>query len=181
MSFKTEDCKNFLVAEYPDTKFNDWTRTRKYKTANGIARDFKNKQTGATVTVYERVGLFLDEEKYKSGIATAVTRSGTTIPNAHEWGFQVAIDPDGDKTNNEEWFYEFAPTDKNRWGNFDVEDFEKFEIEIHKLGFYGEAEFTFSSKLPPAKGIELLKSHGFICFNDDKNYEPSDDDFILYK
>lgn len=44
MPYTTDDCKNFLVANFIGTKKSDWKRTKKYKDTNGaVCRDFVNR------------------------------------------------------------------------------------------------------------------------------------------
>lgn len=42
MTYTTDDCKEFLIKQYPETKKSDWKRVRKYKDRFGVVcRDFK--------------------------------------------------------------------------------------------------------------------------------------------
>jgi hypothetical protein len=48
----TDDCKDFLMSTYPDSKRNQWKRVSKYKDANGnVCRDFNNPSVGDVTLV----------------------------------------------------------------------------------------------------------------------------------
>lgn len=54
MSYTTDDCKDFLVTHFSNSKKSEWKRVSKYKDANGaVCRDFINSVTQKTVTLKE--------------------------------------------------------------------------------------------------------------------------------
>lgn len=55
----TEDCKKFLVSQYPSTTEEQWKRTKKYKVGEDILRDFVCNSLSHKVTLTDKNGQLL--------------------------------------------------------------------------------------------------------------------------
>lgn len=75
----TDDCKDFLVQHYPDSKRTQWKRVTKYKDDNGsICRDFNNPAVG-DVTLVEINGVLELKQSVIVAVKPIVVNDNTII------------------------------------------------------------------------------------------------------
>lgn len=142
--YNTEDCKDFLIKQYPHTKKSDWKRVKKYKDGNDILREFSNKKDSnlsSVIIVENEKGLSL-KNIIKDNITVGDDSSRNFIKNL------FAAISDGDDNNVNKLLGLSNSNGKNNYNNNSNHNNFDVMFEDQDGNFYSEDKADIFGNTP---------------------------------